>query len=247
MSDNLYMVQLRLNPERLIRFAQDQGINRAWDEDLGYCVHAWLAATFGSLAPKPFRLLDAGIAWHKDRPLQWFGYSTHDGATLREQAETFAPPLALAVCDPAELVYAKRMPTAWTTGRRLGFEVLACPVSRRETEKDVFLRAVETATDAELPPTRTEVYSAWLAQQWGDAATLDSTCLAGFRLAQMMRRRQPNRDSVGRPLRRLVYPQALLRGELTIRDSTAFAASLARGMGRHRAFGYGMVLLRPLR
>ncbi|MFZ1830291.1 MAG: type I-E CRISPR-associated protein Cas6/Cse3/CasE [Candidatus Competibacteraceae bacterium] len=247
MNETLYMVQLRLNPERLIRFAQDHGVNQTADEDLGYCVHAWLAALFGALAPKPFRLLDPGTAWQKDRPLQWFGYSTHDGATLREQAETFAPPLALAVCDPAELNCAKRMPTAWATGRRLGFEVLACPVSRRETEKDVFLRAVEAATAAESPPTRAEVYSAWLGRQWGEAATLESTRLEGFRLVRMMRRMQPNADSAGRPLRRLVYPQALLHGELTVADGAAFAACLARGIGRHRAFGYGMVLLRPLR
>jgi len=247
MNETLCMVQLRLNPERLIRFAQDQGVNQTWDEDLGYCVHAWLAALFGSLAPKPFRLLDPGTAWHKDRPLQWFGYSAHDGATLREQAETFASPLALAVCDPVELTCAKPMPTTWVTGRRLGFEVLACPVSRRETERDVFLRAVETAIEPEVPPTRAEVYSAWLARQWGDAVTLESTRLEGFRLVRMMRRMQPDLDSAGRPLRRLVYPQALLHGELTICDGATFATSLARGMGRHRAFGYGMVLLRPLR
>ncbi len=247
MNETLYMVQLRLNPERLIQFAQDQGINRAWDEDLGYCAHAWLAALFGSLAPKPFRLLDPGTAWRKDRPLQWFGYSPHDGATLREQAETFAPPLALAVCDLVELTCAKRMPTAWATGRRLGFEVLVCPVSRGKTERDVFLRAVETATEPELPPTRAEVYSAWLARQLGDAVTLESTRLEGFRLVRMMRRMQADADSAGRPLRRLVYPQALLQGELTIRDGATFAASLARGVGRHLAFGYGMVLLRPLR
>jgi CRISPR system Cascade subunit CasE len=37
----------------------------------------------------------------------------------------------------------------------------------------------------------------------------------------------------------------LLRGELTVADPDAFSALLARGVGRHRAFGYGMLLLRP--
>ena len=120
-------------------------------------------------------------------------------------------------------------------------------MSRRETERDVFLRPVETAIEPEVPPTRAEVYLAWLARQWGDAVTLESTRLEGFRLVRMMRRMQPDLDSAGRPLRRLVYPQALLHGELTICDGATFATSLARGMGRHRAFGYGMVLLRPLR
>lgn len=120
MSENLHLVQLRLNPERLIQFAQDQGVNRAADEDLGYGVHAWLAALLGPLAPKPFRLLDPGIAWRKDRPLQWLGYSARDGATLREQAETFALPLALAVCEAADLAAAKRMPATWTGGPAAG-------------------------------------------------------------------------------------------------------------------------------
>jgi CRISPR system Cascade subunit CasE len=246
MSDGLFMVQLRLNAERLIRFAQDQGINQARDEDLGYCIHAWLAATFGPLAPKPFRLLDPSIAWRKNRPLQWLGYSAHDGAALREQAETFAAPLALAVCDPADLAGAKRMPPAWTAGWRFGFEVLACPVSRREDEeKDVFLRQVEAMGETDSPLDRTAVYSAWLARQLDRAAALESVWLEGFRLVRLLRRSQETADQARRFGRRLVHPQALLRGELTVRDGAAFAGLLARGVGRHRAFGYGMLLLRP--
>ncbi|MFG1332515.1 type I-E CRISPR-associated protein Cas6/Cse3/CasE [Xanthobacter autotrophicus] len=38
---------------------------------------------------------------------------------------------------------------------------------------------------------------------------------------------------------------AVLVGTLTVRDAQAFAALLARGVGRHRAFGYGMLLLSP--
>ena len=114
MSDRLYMVQLRLNPVALMQFTQDQRVNRSADEDLGYSIHAWLVALFGPLAPKPFRLLDSGTAWRKDQSLQWLGYSAHDGATLREQAETFALPLALAVCDAAGLMAAKPMPATWT-------------------------------------------------------------------------------------------------------------------------------------
>ena len=244
MSD-LYLVQLRLNPERLIQFAQDQGVNRAADEDLGYGVHTWLAALLGPLAPKPFRLLDPGTAWRKDRPLQWLGYSAQDGATLREQAETFALPLALAVCDTVDLTAAKPMPATWPVGRRLGFEVLVCPVSRRETEKDVFLRRVEQAGASEPPPDRATVYGAWLARQLAGAATLESVQLAGFRLVRLLRRTQATAAQARRFGQPVVLPQALLRGVLAVQDSAAFTARLARGVGRHRAFGYGMLLLRP--
>lgn len=245
MSDRLYMVQLRLDPISLIQFAQDHGVNRAADEDLGYGIHAWLAALFGPLAPKPFRLLEPGVAWRKDQPLQWLGYSRQDGATLREQAETFALPLALAVCDTAELLRAKPMPTTWTVGRRLGFEVLVCPVSRRETEKDVFLRRIEMADAVDPPVSRATVYGEWLARQVEGAVTLESVQLAGFRLVRLLRRSQRTATQEQRFGRPVILPQALLRGVMTVQDEAAFAALLARGVGRHRAFGYGMLLLRP--
>ena len=38
-----------------------------------------------------------------------------------------------------------------------------------------------------------------------------------------------------------------MRGILTITDAAAFSNLLARGVGRHRAYGYGMLLLRPAR
>jgi CRISPR system Cascade subunit CasE len=35
-------------------------------------------------------------------------------------------------------------------------------------------------------------------------------------------------------------------GALEVRNSEAFANLLARGVGRHVAFGFGMLLMRPL-
>jgi CRISPR system Cascade subunit CasE len=46
--------------------------------------------------------------------------------------------------------------------------------------------------------------------------------------------------------KKLDRPQALVKGVLNIADSDAFNRLLARGIGRHRAFGYGMLLLRPV-
>jgi CRISPR system Cascade subunit CasE len=37
---------------------------------------------------------------------------------------------------------------------------------------------------------------------------------------------------------------ALVTGTLRVGDAEAFRALLARGLGRHRAFGFGMLLLR---
>ena len=42
-------------------------------------------------------------------------------------------------------------------------------------------------------------------------------------------------------------PQALFAAEAIVQDSQRFATLLARGIGRHRAFGFGMVLISPPR
>ena len=42
-------------------------------------------------------------------------------------------------------------------------------------------------------------------------------------------------------------PDAVMRGNITVTDSDAFTRLLSHGIGRHRAYGYGMLLLRPTR
>ena len=45
--------------------------------------------------------------------------------------------------------------------------------------------------------------------------------------------------------RRLEGPDAVVHGTLTITDPSAFANMLSKGIGRHRSYGYGMILVRP--
>ena len=245
LSPPLHMVQLHPDPDALLRFLAGQGQHHAADSDLGYGVHAWLAATFGALAPRPFRLhLDPD---HR-RPPKLLAYSPHGREALLDQALTFAEPAARAVCPLEEglAVAALPGPAHWQSGRRLGFEVLACPVARRArtgVERDCFLREADRAApDAGLD--RAAVYRDWLAARLRAAATLETCDLAGFQLVQQFRQglKEGRR---GRGHAHPVRPAALLRGVLQIRDGAAFHALLARGVGRHGAFGYGMLLVRP--
>jgi CRISPR system Cascade subunit CasE len=48
-------------------------------------------------------------------------------------------------------------------------------------------------------------------------------------------------------LRVVERPEALFAADAVIIDPERFQLLLARGIGRHRAFGYGMVLLAPPR
>jgi CRISPR system Cascade subunit CasE len=237
----LHMVELRLDPEALIRFAQDQRVNRNRDEDLGYALHIWLKALLQEKAPKPFRLVQ-----HKNGIIRLLGYSLFDGSTLLNQAQTFARPLTTGVTRIDDLLHAKPMPDKWLEGRQLGFEILLCPVSRKQgKEKDLFLHRVEATDGPGNVPQREVVYQRWLVAHLSAGATVEQAELRGFRLISQYR--QGRKTGGGRGGSRLTRPQALFQGTLCVRDSQRFSQLLARGIGRHRAFGYGMLLLRPVK
>lgn len=231
------MIDLRLDPRRLLHFAHAQG-HRA-DDDFGYALHAWFAAALGDLAPKPFRCLET-----RDGDLRVLGYGNANIATMNDHIASFAEPEVAAVCDWGRAA-SKTMPTEWQSGRRLGFEVRACPVSRGERERDIYLVSVERAkAEGTEPPPRAEVYRQWLEKQFGEVANPRRITLTGMRRVRTYRlhRSRGTRSSGGRGVER---PDALFSGELTVVDPAGFNKLLARGIGRHRAFGFGMLLLRP--
>lgn len=233
----LYMVRMSLDPAVLARFAAQQGLAHADDDGNGYIAHAWLAAMFGRAAPKPFRLLDG----HRGGPVVLLGYAAADHASLITRAKTFADPLAWSVLVSDSLV-GKPMPAAWNAGHCLTLEVLACPVSRKDgSEKDVYLRAVDrSGPDA---PGRAAVYAEWLQRQVQGAAELRNIRLDGFARVNLARRSAA--AGGGRRLHTVERPRALFGADLTIADPVSFGGLLRRGIGRHRAFGFGMLLLRP--
>lgn len=231
------LLQLYLRPAALMRFAATQGLARSEDEDLGYACHAWLRAMFGALAPKPFRLFDAQAR----HPARLLAYSVEPADALLKHAQTFSDSLANEALD-ANNFAGRLMPADWQPGRLLGFEVLACPMTRKDgKEKDLFLRHLDAEPDGKHD--RAQIYCDWLSKQMAPAATVGSARLKGFRRVKMLRRSAA--AGGGRRLVTLERPQALIDGEIIIRDGAAFTALLLRGLGRHRAFGYGMLLLRP--
>lgn len=239
----MYMIDLPLDPAALTRFAwrHGHGGGRApLDEDFGYAAHAWLAAALGEQAPRPFRLIENRTG------LRLLGYASVGVDRLARRAKDYALPDAFSVCDwPAAA--SKEMPAVWTTGRRLGFELRASPVVRGERERDAYLVEVERAhAEGREPAGRAEIYGQWLVRQFGRdgaaQATSEAVSLIGFR--RVLTLRQSRTGEAGRR-RGVERPDALFSGELTVHDPEAFARLLERGIGRHRAFGFGMLLLRP--
>jgi CRISPR system Cascade subunit CasE len=137
-------------------------------------------------------------------------------------------------------------------------------------------RAINPGAPGERPA-RAEVYLDWLARQLqtDGACRLIQAHLREFRRRRLFRRGQAAQANGGadgdggadggggadgdggadggggagptRPARILERPDAVFEGRLAVADPDAFRARLARGVGRHRAFGFGMLLLRPAR
>ena len=233
---SLTLLQCHPDPHWLAAWATRFGLTAGGD-DLGYALHTLLAAAFGDLAPKPFR--------HFGDVRGLLAYSGQDADRIHMAAQMAAPDVHAAL--GLERFAARSFPTDWAAGRRLGFELRVRPVLRTKDgrERDVFLSEAEKRGVPETDLSREAVYLEWLQRELarGDAAKVDRAQLDGFRLTSSLRK---GSAAVGRrPAQRVTGPDALFFGELTVRDPAGFAALIARGVGRHRAFGFGMLLLRP--
>ncbi len=155
-------------------------------------------------------------------------------------------------------------------GKPLDGHPSAAERGARGQERDVYLARVAAAEramaagavpngtlpDAPAPvPSRAACYLAWLdgrlrgagAELAPDASGGVGAWAArvdGFRFTRLLAR-----DRGGPRARSAAVdgPDAVVTGTLVVTDPDAFAVGLARGIGRHRAFGFGMLLLTPPR
>ena len=206
-------------------------------------MHCLLTECFGRIAPKPFRLIVPRAG--SDGVL--YGYTTSSTETLKEEVRVLADPLQFNAIQPDRLA-TKTMPSEWRTGKCLGFETRVRPVRRRARgaefgqgkEFDAYLLEAIQHPNGGMARDREQVYVEWLAEQFsriGGASLIEEvTSMVSFRRARAFRR-QNARYTEG--------PDVVIRGTLTVSDSYSFNSLLARGVGRHRSYGYGMLLLRP--
>ena len=149
----------------------------------------------------------------------------------------------------------KAMPWTWRVGQKIGFDLRTRPTRRLTRElKTASGRIYKVGAELDAYQfeaftvfgtnpdgmkmagrTREAVYLDWLSERLTPWAILDRahSRLAGFRRSRVAR----NEGIEG--------PDATIQGTIAIRDETGFGEALARGVGRHCAYGYGMMLLRP--
>jgi CRISPR system Cascade subunit CasE len=143
------------------------------------------------------------------------------------------------------------MPT-FTEGRRLGFSARLRPTVRtdrdgnraRSRELDVFVAAKLAVTPGQ-PLDKASVYAEWARNRLDQSGVgVEGLRIDGLESLDVVRRGR-NRANGSRPLSRIPGHAVTVAGTLHVADAYSFAALLARGLGRHRAFGYGMLLLSP--
>lgn len=236
----LHLIRLRPDMTQLMRWAAERKILPLDEDEPDYALHALLSAAFGVLCPRPFRLLR-----ENGKKSTLLAYSQHSGAALAAQAT--AADVSVATAIGLMSLESKPMPERFAIGRTLGFAVRVRPTVRidrdgnrdKVREVDAWLAALRGTAPNSAPP-RAEIYADWLRTRLTvGGVSARHLVLESFRLSPVYRR------DAGRRLRCVNGPAALFHGRLAVDDPERFAALLARGVGRHRAFGFGMLLLRP--
>lgn len=238
---SLHLIEMPLSLSALNRWAGHRNIGRGLFDE-GLVLHHLLGEAFGPAVVQPFRLLVVPRA----RAGTLYAYSAVPAEELRTTAAASIGPSETEVVSLDALRSIERPEAIWQEGMRLGFDLKGRPVVRlasplvgqdvqfpRGAEVDAFL--AETLRN-DCPRKRDDVYLDWLAARLAPGAELE---LESSRLHQFRR----VRDLRGG--RRVEGPEAVIHGTLRVGDPQDFARLLSRGVGRHRSYGYGMLLLRP--
>ncbi len=266
-SQDLYLVRVDLGLSGLVDLARRRGLPR-YDFDEGQAVHCALGEIFRDKAPKPFAL--PGPRERKRTPgvLQVHAYSSESKEALIASSQNFADLDLYEHFDP-DSVKDRRLPP--TFPEKMGFSVRLAPVVRLSSDVDVTVElageskqlsrrrgaevdAFEAAClrahkqgEAPLPSeSRGQVYLDWfkaLASRTG-GFEVERARLDGQQWLRMWRR---DHDPKGRKSHKLLRPEIYVSGLLSVTDQREFREVLRRGIGRHKAFGFGMLKLRPAR
>lgn len=257
----LHMVQFWLSTRRMTELARMLRLPLR-DADTAYLVHCALGELFGSNAPSLFYVDDEqrGATRGRDgRFIRVLGYTELGREPLEEIARAFASPAVFEICDFSRMS-SKPMPTHFSPGMHLGFELRACPVVRKSAdgqspsgqkrwrrgqELDAFVARSWELDDPEAPLEREAVYRDWLTAQFerSEAAIALRISMDRFSLERMLRRSQAGSNE-RRKANTVQRPAVTFSGELEVKDAQKFAHLLRQGIGRHKSFGFGMLKVR---
>lgn len=266
---DLHLVRLVLNRREVLRVASRHRLPPGVDD--GAILHAALAQLFAhsverAVVPLHNFAVDDSIARVRNRPdlLFLLGYASLEA----DQLVNLMGPARTRLLVECQ----SRVMPPLPAGLRAGFRVRVCPVVRtrrfgdrerpvdrqgkpRPVEVDAWL--AHRHTSGGFPPDGSDMPFAHSAKVWaereqvyGDLLTRELAREGGVVVEEgprlvafqrtLMRRGGGTRQLIERP-------DATMEGVLRVVDPGQFWARLRRGIGRHRAFGFGTLLLRAPR
>ena len=249
----LNLIRIPVNLKSLAQWAGERGKAVGFDSsvyDTGKVLHHLLTETFGTETFKCFRFMVAARATTGNL----YAYSLLAAKDLQANSAIYGMPEHLLVLG-VDAIEGKPMPENWRKDQLLGFDLRIRPVRRimkelnlgkekvkSGAELDAFLieakRPISNSSSSmyERGRTRQAVYLDWLIERTSDVVEIDrnNTKLNSFIRSKILRGKKT-----------IEGPDVIFHGNLKIKAPLEFAHLLEKGIGRHRAFGYGMILLRP--
>ena len=251
------MIHVPVHRNQLKGWSDNRARTKIDRYDPGYALHMLLSAMFGKSILQPFRLLQSS---HRSTATL-YGYTRQNPEHLRDLAKTVAGPDDLTILDPDQMLW-KQMPDRFKRGQMLGFDIRTRPIERVEamkrtqsgqlhstfTERDYFPRYGQhreqcngNGNGKRLRRERNPKDTGERLRVLAGPQTVD-----GRRSRDVPPRRAFYQGTAYRGRNRTVVgPDATLQGTLRIGDPDEFRKKLEHGVGRHKAYGYGMMLLRP--
>lgn len=245
----LYMHQLTFPLSDVFQFASHRDLLLPhMDADMGYILHCMLYELFSpDLAPSPFSVRE-----NEGGTLRMLAYSRSGSEELSRKAQSYPGDFVQDRFLPLSL-RTKQLPDRFPSGQGYRFELRTLPVVRKArgadrpgAELDVYLREVEkqdTDDNEEGKLDRMKIYRSWLNDRFEclSSVRLQNCDVKQFRLREMLRT-----DGAG-DKRKITRPDVRYDGQLEVtRPEQVHEELFERGVGRHRAFGFGMVLLKRL-
>lgn len=225
MSNEIFLVSTTLDERAYGRWAEKDAYRGT---DAPYRLHCLISEVFGGQAPlRPYRIVES-----PGRPRTIFAYSRTAPAEIRRLARETGSALTMRALG-TDALRAGPVPRI-RPGQRLVVSVLAASHRRRNGTTEMDAHSMSGGSPERAARERS--YAAWLAEKierTGGAQLLSATLMRWERAREMRSRNRPP----------ILITRAEMTGVLEVRSEPEFRALLATGVGRHRAYGYGMLMI----